>query len=69
MYKCPSLYFLSTIACKLSECLTQEELEILSADLSTLGDMLASISARKSANDNEPQTSCADTADESTTAD
>ena len=45
--KCSDLYFLSTIACQLSQCLTEEELALLSADLATLSDMLASILARQ----------------------
>lgn len=45
---CQSLYILSTIACQLAECLNEEELEILSADLNTLGEMLESLLARKS---------------------
>jgi hypothetical protein len=44
---CSNLYFLSTVACKLANCLTEDELAILSADLTTLSDMLASIMARK----------------------
>lgn len=46
---CSSLYVLSTIACMLSEYLSQKELEILSADLKTLGEMLESITSRQSA--------------------
>lgn len=46
---CTNLYFLSTVACKLSECLTEDETAILCADLMTLADMLASIAARKAA--------------------
>ena len=49
MKNCSNLYFLSTLACRLSECLDENELHILSADLSTLGDMLASISERQDA--------------------
>lgn len=49
MNKCSNLYFLSTIACKLAECLTAEELTALSADLVVLGDMLVSITARQAA--------------------
>lgn len=49
MKNCSNLYFLSTLACKLSECLDENELRILSADLSTLGYMLESISARQDA--------------------
>lgn len=45
---------LSTIACKLAECLSEEELVILSADLVVLGDMLANIMARQTVcKDNE----------------
>lgn len=47
MNNCTNLYFLSTIACQLAECLTVGELAVLSADLMTLGDMLASILARQ----------------------
>lgn len=49
MSNCSNLYFLSTLACKLSECLDEDELSILSADLMTLGDMLESILARQDA--------------------
>ncbi len=47
MNNCSNLVFLSTIACQLSECLSEDELTILSTDLVILGDMLASILARK----------------------
>ncbi len=47
MNNCADLYFLSTIACRLSECLTEEELELLSANLKALGEMLEVISARQ----------------------
>ncbi len=43
---CQSLYILSTIACQLAECLNWEELEIISADLNTLGEMLETLIAR-----------------------
>ena len=46
MNNCSNLYFLSTIASKLSNCLSEEELSILSADLVVLGDMLANIITR-----------------------
>lgn len=46
---CLDLYLLSAIACGLSECLDENELEILAADLSALGDLLESILARRSA--------------------
>ncbi len=48
MNTCSNLIFLSTIACQLSECLSEEELAVLSTDLVALGDMLANILARKS---------------------
>lgn len=44
---CSDLYVLSTIACQLSNCLTDEELAVLSADLTTLADMLASLLAHR----------------------
>lgn len=47
MKNCPNLYYLSTIACKLSECLSEEELAVLASELTVLGDMLASILARQ----------------------
>lgn len=47
MNNCSDLYFLSTIACKLSECLSEEDLEILAADLKALGEMLEMILARQ----------------------
>lgn len=49
MNDCSNLYFLSTIACQISECLTEVELAKLSADLVVLGDMLANIVARRAA--------------------
>lgn len=45
MNQCSNLFYLSTIACKLGECLSEEELAKLSADLVLLGDMLANIIA------------------------
>lgn len=47
MNPCSNLYFLSTLACQLSTCLSEEELTILSADLVTLSDMLVNIIARQ----------------------
>ena len=44
---CSNLYFLSTIACKISECLSEDELAVLSADLMTLADVIESILARQ----------------------
>ena len=47
MLNCQNLYILSTVACQLAECISEEDLEVLAADLSTLGDMLSGILARK----------------------
>lgn len=47
MHDCSDLYLLSTIACKLSECLTEDELAILAANLTALGDMLEVLLARR----------------------
>lgn len=54
MENCSNLFFLSTIACKLSECLSEKEMAELSADLVTLSDMLANILAHQdSCNDKD----------------
>ena len=47
MNNCSNLFFLSTVACQLSKCLTREELSVLSSDLVVLSDMLANIIARE----------------------
>lgn len=47
MTNCSNLFYLSTIACKLSECLSEEELTKLSADLVVLSDMIANIIAHQ----------------------
>jgi hypothetical protein len=57
MNSCTNLYFLSSLACQLAQCLDESELEILSADLTTLADMLASILVRGGS---EPETMEAD---------
>ena len=49
---CPNLYLLSTIACKLSDCLYDDELAELSADLVVLSVMLANILAHKATAEN-----------------
>lgn len=54
---CADLYFLSTIACKLSECLSNDEINLLSAELQALGEMLDVILARQEAS-NTPNSSC-----------
>ena len=47
MVHCKNLYLLSTISCQLAECLSEDELAALSADLVVLGDMLANILAHQ----------------------
>ena len=42
MYHCKNLYYLSSIVCMLTEHFTEDELELLSTDLLTLGQMLDS---------------------------
>lgn len=55
MKNCSNLFYLSSIACKISECLSEEELAVLASDLVVLGDMLASILARQAClNDEQP---------------
>ncbi|BDF15200.1 DUF6774 domain-containing protein [[Clostridium] scindens] len=49
MNNCADLYFLSIIACKLSECLSEDELSVLATSLTALGDMLGVIIARQAA--------------------
>ena len=46
MSDCNNLYLVSTIACQLANCMSEEELAALSANLVVLGDMLASIIAQ-----------------------
>ena len=47
MKNCSNLFYLSAIACKLSECLSEQELTLLSADLVVLSDMLANMIAQR----------------------
>ncbi|MDD7176741.1 MAG: DUF6774 domain-containing protein [Lachnospiraceae bacterium] len=47
MNPCSNLFYLSSIACGLSECLSEKELTKLSADLVVLSDMLANILAQQ----------------------
>ncbi|MCI8605138.1 MAG: hypothetical protein HFE79_13515 [Ruminiclostridium sp.] len=49
MNNCTDLYFLSTVACQISECLSKDDLELLAADLKVLGEMLEAISVQQSA--------------------
>lgn len=46
---CSDLYLLSALACRLAECLDENELSMLSANLSALGDMLEVIIAKQAA--------------------
>lgn len=57
---CSSLFFLSTLACKLFDCLDKNELTILAADLTALSDMLTSMLARQSACENEQSSAAPD---------
>lgn len=45
---CSNLYVLSTLACQVSECMSEEELRRLSADLIALGYMIESLLAHQS---------------------
>lgn len=47
MNSCNDVFLLSTIACKLSECLTEDELALLAINLTTLGDLLQTIATRQ----------------------
>ena len=47
MNDCVNLYYLSTLACKISDCLSEDELVILAADLVVLSDMLSNIATRQ----------------------
>ena len=51
MNNCSNLLYLSAIACQLAECLSDEEIAVLSSDLVVLSDMLANILARKTASE------------------
>ncbi len=42
MNHCKNLYYLSSIVCMLTDHFTEDELELLSADLLTLGEMIDS---------------------------
>lgn len=48
MKNCSQLFYLSTLACQLAECLSKDELTLLSSDLVILSDMLAGILTRQS---------------------
>lgn len=46
MQNCSNPYFLSTLACQLADCMSDDEIALLAADLVVLSDMLANITAR-----------------------
>lgn len=52
---CTNLYLLSTIACQLAECLDKDELEMLSADLNVLGEMIHSLLAHQNHPEDQQQ--------------
>ena len=47
MNGCTDLYVLSTLACKLAECLTDDELAVLAINLTTLGDLLQVLATKR----------------------
>ncbi len=47
MNHCKNLYYLSSIVCMLTEHFTEDELELLSTDLLTLGEMIDSVLTRR----------------------
>lgn len=47
MRKCVDLYWLSTIACKIAECVTEDELAVLAIEFTALGDLLAVIATKQ----------------------
>lgn len=49
MNNCSNLYFLSTLACKLVDCLSTDEATVLAADLLVLSDMMSDVLARQAA--------------------
>lgn len=47
MDHCCNLYLMSTLACQLTECMSEAEIAALAADLATLGCMLTTILTHK----------------------
>lgn len=47
MKNCVDLYWLSTIACKIAECVTEDELAMLAIELTALGDLLSVIATKQ----------------------
>ena len=52
---CTDLYFLSTIACKMADCLTEDELAVLAIELTALGDMLSVLATKQAVCNKEIQ--------------
>ena len=50
MENCSDVMAITMLACKISECLSDDELELLSADLELLSDAIGAILVRKSQN-------------------
>lgn len=63
MNNCSNLYFLSTLACKLVDCLSTDDATILASDLLVLSDMMSDILARQAACKNVMAAREADTPD------
>lgn len=49
MEACPNVVAIAALSCQLAQCLTDEELEMLAADLTVLADSLAAIAVRRAA--------------------
>lgn len=49
MKNCSNLYFLSTLACSIVDCLSQDDATVLAADLLALSDMMSAVLARQAA--------------------
>lgn len=47
MNNCTDIYALSAIACKLAECLPEDELAVLATQLTALGDILQVLLAKQ----------------------
>ncbi|MCI8668111.1 MAG: hypothetical protein HFI34_01110 [Lachnospiraceae bacterium] len=50
MNDCSNLYLLSLVACQLSECLSEQQLEELASNLQVLSDLLTNILIRNNNN-------------------
>lgn len=49
MEACPNVVAIAALSYQLAQCLTDEELEMLAADLTVLADSLAAIAVRRAA--------------------